>query len=321
MGVFRSRPVSNLSSSPGENLPSNGGQPTGLQTSLTTEDGAYTLTPEAIATNSVLRNVTASVFVPSENEWYKAAYYDPIAGLYYDYPTGTNEVTGCVAPGADTGNSANCSGAGSVLTNVGAYSLSDSPSGTFDQGGNVWEWHEQIKFTSARGLRGGDWYYDAGYLAAGYSGYGNPLAPGENNDIGFRVASIPEPSTGQCEVDLGQCGSDLFNCEATKSECTAHLVVANAALGQAGALLDQCTVNESQCQTSLALVTQERDAAEARIIELNATNRSLQARLDTCEGHPPNLACQADLSGDGIVNFRDLGLFKSVFFKKCEPTP
>jgi formylglycine-generating enzyme required for sulfatase activity len=167
------------------------GQPTGLQTSLTTEDGAYTLTPAAIAANSVLRNLTASVFVPSENEWYKAAYYDPIAGLYYDYPTGTNAIIGCVAPVGDTGNSANCSG--SVLTDVGAYALSGSPSGTFDQGGNVWEWHEQIKYGSLRGLRGGVWGGGASFLAAGDSNVVNPAL--ENPGVGFRVASIPEPST------------------------------------------------------------------------------------------------------------------------------
>jgi len=172
------------------------GQPMGLQTSSTTEDGAYTLTPAAIAANSVLRNVTASVFLPSENEWYKAAYYDPIAGLYYDYPTGTNAVTGCVAQGADTGNSANCypnAYPPGSLTDVGAYALSDSPSGTFDQGGNVWEWHEQIKGGSFRGLRGGAWAIASGSLAARQSNYVDP--PNENIDIGFRVASIPEPST------------------------------------------------------------------------------------------------------------------------------
>jgi len=295
------------------------GQPAGLQTSLTTEDGAYTLTPAAIAANSVLRNPTASVFLPSENEWYKAAYYDPIAGgLYYDYPTGTDTMIGCVAPGSDTGNSANCWPATSpsgALTDVGAYSLSDSPSGTFDQGGNLYEWHEQIKLGSYRGFRGGAWGYSAGNLAAGVSNYNTPTYV--NFTIGFRVASIPE----QCEVDLGQCGSDLFTCEAAKSECIADLIVVNAAWGQTGTLLDQCTVNEKHCQAALALVTQERDAAEAKISRLNEEVQFLRTRLDMCEGHPPNLACQADLSGDGIVNFKDLGLFKSVFFKKCEPTP
>jgi formylglycine-generating enzyme required for sulfatase activity len=173
------------------------GQPTGLQTTLTTEDGAYTLTPAAIAANSVLRKPTASVFLANENEWYKAAYYDPIAGLYYDYPTGTNAITGCRAPGSDTGNSANC---GRItyppgsLTDVGAYALSDSPSGSFDQGGNVWEWHEQIKFGSSRGLRGGAWIDAPTYLAADFSNSGSASA--EFGNFGFRVASIPEPSTG-----------------------------------------------------------------------------------------------------------------------------
>ena len=32
-------------------------------------------------------------------------------------------------------------------------------------------------------------------------------------------------------------------------------------------------------------------------------------------------ACKADLTADGVVNFADLALLKSVFFKKCEPTP
>ena len=123
----------------------------------------------------------------------QSSYYDPIAGLYYDYPTGTNAVTGCVAPGADTGNSANCNGALNALTDIGAYALSDSPNGTFDQGGNVYEWHEQIKFGSARGLRGGSWYFDPVILAAGYSIFDGPT--GEYDKVGFRVASIPEPST------------------------------------------------------------------------------------------------------------------------------
>ena len=81
-----------------------------------------------------------------------------------------------------------------ALTDVGAYALSDSPSGTFDQGGNVWEWQEQIKHTWYRGLRGGAWSLDADYLAARFLNYPNPA--GEYSSIGFRVASIPEPSTG-----------------------------------------------------------------------------------------------------------------------------
>jgi hypothetical protein len=103
----------------------------------------------------VTRNLGASIFLTSENEWYKAAYYDALSTSYFDYPTGTNTMTGCVAPGSDTGNSANCGWAVSASTNVGAYLLSDSPYGTYDQGGNVWEWNEEIVYGSGRGFRGG----------------------------------------------------------------------------------------------------------------------------------------------------------------------
>jgi formylglycine-generating enzyme required for sulfatase activity len=104
-----------------------------------------------------------------------------------------------VAPGSDTGNSANCSGAGSVLTNVGAYSLSESPYGTYDQGGNVWEWNEEavggLGFSFSRGLRGGGLGNDGVYLAT--SKWISSGAMSEASEIGFRVASpIPEPGTG-----------------------------------------------------------------------------------------------------------------------------
>ena len=82
------------------------------------------------------------------------------------------------------------------LTDVGAYTLSSSYYGTFDQGGNVCQWNETLITSSWRGFRGGSWtmsYLDTRsdtrfvyepYLAIWY--------------LGFRVASIatiPEPST------------------------------------------------------------------------------------------------------------------------------
>jgi formylglycine-generating enzyme required for sulfatase activity len=150
-----------------------------------TETGAYTLA--ALAG----RNPGATRVLPNESEWYKAAYYSP-AGSYFDYPTGTDTVTGCVAPGADTGNSANC--ATGALTLVGAYGLSPSPYGTFDQGGNLWEWIEELEsggtFTRPRG---GNWQDGAGNLGASASNYDN--AASERDDYGFRVASlVPEPA-------------------------------------------------------------------------------------------------------------------------------
>ena len=69
-----------------------------------TETGAYTLlgaTPTPSNGTTVTRNGGAKIFLTSENEWYKAAYYSA-SGVYFDYPTGTNSVTSCVVPGSDT---------------------------------------------------------------------------------------------------------------------------------------------------------------------------------------------------------------------------
>ena len=131
------------------------------QGSADTETGAYTITVDGITENTITRSGGANIFLPSENEWYKAAYYSP-GGVYFEYPTGTDSMTGCAAPASDTGNSANCDiAAVNALTDVGAYRLSVSPYGTFDQGGNVYEWTEQ-KNGEDRGLRGGNWYGGAG---------------------------------------------------------------------------------------------------------------------------------------------------------------
>ena len=108
-----------------------------------------------------------------------------------------------------TGDSANCypyADPSGTLTDVGAYALSDSPSGTFDQGGNVYEWLEQIKTGAARGLRGGAWNGDSSNLTAFNSNSDSPTL--EIDNIGFRLASIPEPSTGLL-VLTGLCGLAL----------------------------------------------------------------------------------------------------------------
>ena len=71
--------------------------------------------------------------------------------------------------------------------------MSDSPYGTFDQGGNVWEWNETVLFSSSRGLRGGSFDSYSYHLPASYRLSHDPTY--ENNGVGFRVASIPEPGS------------------------------------------------------------------------------------------------------------------------------
>ena len=183
------------------------GQPSGLQDAVTTEDGAYTLNGYTGSDGtSIARNPGARFFIPSESEWYKAAYYDPVAGHYWDYPTGTDAVPDQAITNPDTGNNANYDyalGAGSPFyyrNVVGEFENSESPYGTYDQLGNVWEWNEAILVDEPtldrRGLRGGA--FESGLFFAVISSRTLYMdSPDENQyNVGFRIAAaVPEPST------------------------------------------------------------------------------------------------------------------------------
>jgi formylglycine-generating enzyme len=164
----------------------------------TTEDGAYALTSDGITNNTVTRNAGATWAVTNEDEWYKAAYYDPTAGSYYLYPTSSNMVPGRDLADA-AGNNANYFGTPLPIqspyytTAGGAFQNSDSSYGTFDQGGNVWEWNEAIINDVYRGQRGGSFlsFSDSEQSGGRYSNF----TTSENRGIGFRVAQVPEPTS------------------------------------------------------------------------------------------------------------------------------
>jgi formylglycine-generating enzyme required for sulfatase activity len=165
------------------------GQPTGAQDDTTTEDGAY-----VVMDSTVGRNAGAAVFLASEDEWYKAAYYKGggTSAGYWAYPIGSDTPPTCEEPPTVTLNSANCDGPPWDLSDVGSYSGSASPAGTFDQGGNVWELNEGMLNASTRSARGGYFGGGAGFLAASFRN-GWPVN-GEVSTSGFRVARlVPAP--------------------------------------------------------------------------------------------------------------------------------
>jgi formylglycine-generating enzyme len=148
--------------------------------------------------NNLYRNSLARFVLPSADEWYKAAYYDPTAGVYYDYPTGSNTAPTGVNDGTGAGtavyNRPFGQGPADVMIAGGL-----SPYGTMGQGGNVFEL-EETDFnlvngptTDARGLRGG--YWSSGALNLQSSNRLSSAPTNQQNFIGFRVAYIPEPST------------------------------------------------------------------------------------------------------------------------------
>ena len=199
------------------------GQPTGIQTGTTTENGAYNLNGATSGT-APARNVTnpntgatPTYVIPTENEWYKAAYYSPVlnsgSGGYYTYATQSNATPGNVpGSGANQANyftdlttnvysvtqSGDYEENQNYLTDVGAFSSSVSAYGTFDQSGNVFEWNDLTGAPgSSRGLRGGGWNSFSPFnLSSSVSDSFDPSV--EFSFIGFRLASpvaVPEPST------------------------------------------------------------------------------------------------------------------------------
>jgi formylglycine-generating enzyme required for sulfatase activity len=194
------------------------------QGSADTEAGAYTLTPNPgnlpIPANgsTVVREPNASVFLPDENEWYKAAYY---AGgpNYFNFPTRSSTAPTAQAPPGGTNSANYSSAAGGSHSAVGAYGQSGGPYATFDQGGNVQEWVETLN-SGFRVLRGG--HFANGDSALSALGRSYWFADGAFEHTGFRVAaavappSVPAPPRGLGKImplgdSLTQSQNDLFS--------------------------------------------------------------------------------------------------------------
>ncbi|NBT13339.1 MAG: PEP-CTERM sorting domain-containing protein [Planctomycetia bacterium] len=207
------------------------------QGSGSTETGAYTL--NGLTSGSApAKNAGAQVYIPTVDEWYKAAFYSPakgIAGGYYSFATQSDSAPGnTIGATADQANyyagghyattnaGETYSTSQNYLTNVGAFSASASYYGTFDQDGNVQEWNDDFYSGLSRGVgvRGGFWNSQNPSSLDKATGAALANAADANSGYGFRLASVvavPEPSTG-CLLAAGIAAG----WRAIRRRCSAH---------------------------------------------------------------------------------------------------
>ena len=165
---------------------------------------------EGYNASNLFRNSLAKYVIASKDEWYKGA-YGKADGSWSNFPNGTDSAPTAVAGGTAANTAVYNGQAGPAdINNAGGLSAY----GTMGQGGNVWEWNETAYDGSnntageSREMRGGSWnkidiYYGVNLDASFRSIHGYPS--NEGYDLGFRVASVPEPSTGLLVV-LGLSG-------------------------------------------------------------------------------------------------------------------
>jgi len=179
-----------------------------------TETGAYTLVGGQTTGTAPAVNPGATFYIPTGDQWYKAAYYKGggTSAGYWDYatqsdtaPTAVTAGTTGIGSAGNTGNFANfnrAAGWNELNGNVTTVGSNGGPSayGAFDMSGNVLEWNDLTGAAdSSRGLRGGN-YNDGNSFNLSSSSWSSYDPSFEIVILGFRVASpaatpIPEPGT------------------------------------------------------------------------------------------------------------------------------
>lgn len=156
------------------------------------EIGTYTLA--GVQSGPIIaRNPGATYFLPSMDEWYKAAFFN--GTTYTTYQTNSNTAPTATAV-TSTANAANYGGVGGGPLNVGSYvNSSTSAYGLYDMLGNVNEMTDTIQTLGQYRAAGGG--FSANPLTVWDANGAGLLKAGTfvNITYGFRVAAVPEPGT------------------------------------------------------------------------------------------------------------------------------
>ena len=160
-----------------------------------TEKGAYSL--DYKQNGIVARNPDARWWIPSANEWYKAAFYDPSkpgSNRYWLYPTRSDALPAGEMPpgGVNSANYNSMAPDGRKLTAVGSYASSMSHYGVLDLAGSMWEWTDTPVLNhygqpETMIVMGGSW--SLGLINVSKFGERDYLPSSSDDDTGFRLAT------------------------------------------------------------------------------------------------------------------------------------
>jgi formylglycine-generating enzyme required for sulfatase activity len=162
----------------------------------------WTATDAADGTN-LYRHKDAFYYLPTEDEWLKAAYWNGTALQTYATKPGQTPTQG----DGTSGTGWNAHDTTSPIMPAGVWAVgsgSEELNGTFDMMGNALEWTESpyadpaFATDSLRALRGGSFtstVQDCIHYTSRYSHEPDTGALDLYYGIGFRVASVPEPAS------------------------------------------------------------------------------------------------------------------------------